>query len=247
MSWADVGVSADGRGVERVSRWTAAVLVVVGLATTSCAAEAGDEPASPPAAEDEETATEAPATTTSTVPNVDGWPLRTSPDGAYTIALPIGWTMATLDGDSAGIAALLVDGLPFEAEVTEAVVFWQQAFAHSVAISPGGWTPDGPRQELVVTFLSGWNDVAAAVDYYRQRPPYEGMVVDGVDEVPGERGVLTRISVSMPTRMGPAGFIYLVPDGAGNLWELKLMAYSERSEGLSERMALSFTPLTTPV
>jgi hypothetical protein len=246
MSWANGGSRAGVRGIGRVNRGTAAALVAVGLATASCAAEAEDEPAAPPAAEGEGTATEAPETTTSTVPNVDGWPLRTSPDGTYTIAVPIGWTMATLDGDPAGIAALLVDGLPFEAEVTEAVVVWQQALAHSVAISPGGWTPDGPRQELVLTFLPGWNDAAAAVDYYRQRPPYEGMVVDGVDEVPGDRGVLTRVSVSMPSRIGPAGFIYLVPDGTGSIWELKLMSFAERSEGLSDRMALSFTPLTTP-
>jgi hypothetical protein len=64
--------------------------------------------------------------------------------------------------------------------------------------------------------------------------------------VPGDREVLTRISVSMPSRIGPQGVIYLVPDGAGSIWELRHIGRRERFEGLSDRMALSFTPMTTP-
>lgn len=223
-----------------------ATLVAVLLAQ-GCADDAA-EGSRLPAAEDAAEPAAAPDTTTSTVPNVDGWPVRTSPDGAYTMAVPLGWTLATLNGDPGELAASFLDGQPYEPAAREVVARWQEEGVHSAVTGDWGSSlPEevavyGPLESILITLLPEGTTTQMAVDYYRQSPPYNLMVVDAVDEVDGPRGVITRIGVKTPPMLVPEGYIYLVPDG-GRLWELKMISWRGRSEGISERFALSFTPM----
>jgi hypothetical protein len=225
----------------------AAIALALALVTGACGGDSPDA-GSASAGENAETETTAePSTTTTTAP-YGGWPVQTAPDGAYSMALRHGWQLTTLEGDPAEIAARLVTGAPFDATAIDVVVRWQEGGAHSAAT--GDWGPQGPfddpflepHDSVVVSLLPEGVTAQAVVDYYRQTPPYTETFVDAVEEVEGASRRITRIGITAGYPVLPEGYIYLVEDGA-RLWELTMITRtSDRSQGLSDRIALSFTP-----